>query len=419
MGKRGSTGYKAPARAGSVASNSALVQVMAVATGIAAANIWYAQPLLDTLARHFLVSTGTAGLIVTMTQLGYTLGLVLVVPLGDFFELRRLVTVLSACTAAALVLAGAASSIGVFLVASMIIGVTATAAQVLVPFAAHLAMDDQRGRVVGRVMAGLLLGILLSRTFSGFVADVLGWRAVFDIAAAFMVIQAWVLSRVLPQFRNETSLHYFPLLLSVVQLFREEPLLRRRVVYGALGFAAFTTLWTGLSFLLTRPPYNYGDTVVGLFGLLGAAGAICAMAAGRLHDRGKAHAGTGVFLALIVLAFAIMGFFQNYLAALVVGVVLLDLGQQGQHILNQSVVYELNPKMRGRITTACMTCFFLGGVIGSVLTGYLYQLAGWSAVAWLGAAFGGVAFLFWLTEPGTSRGLADQKGSTVARVGKE
>ncbi|MGH8270964.1 MAG: MFS transporter [Gammaproteobacteria bacterium] len=378
--------------------NSLLVFVMAVACGVAVANLYYAQPLLETLAEKFGVSAGEAGLIVTMTQLGYFLGLALLVPLGDWLERRRLISLVSLGTVAALVVAAIAPNIGVFLIASLAIGFTAVVAQILVPFAAHMAVEEQRGRVVGRVMAGLLLGILLARTFSGLITSALGWRAVFWLAAAIMIIQAVVLYFMLPRYRNETHLSYPALLGSVLALFREEPLLRRRAVYGAMGFASFSVLWTALAFLLARPPYNYGEAVIGLFGLLGAAGAFCAVIAGRLHDRGLTRAGTGMFLALIVVAFAIMGIFSTQLAAIVIGVVLLDLGQQGAHILNQSVIYQLRPEARSRLTTAYMTCFFLGGVIGSAAAGYMYKYAGWTGVAWLGGAFGAVAFLFWLTE---------------------
>jgi len=378
-----------------------MVYVMAVACGVAVANLYYAQPLLHTLAQSFGTSQGTAGLIVTMTQLGYLIGLALVVPLGDLLERRRLITIVSAGTAVAL--AGASISPGIvsFLIASLAIGLTAVVAQVLVPLAAVLAEDQYRGAVIGRVMAGLLLGILLARTISGFIADAFGWRAVFGLATLFMVVQTVVLRRMLPQSRGKTRLSYPALMGSVFHLFREEPLLRRRIVYGSFGFAAFSVFWTAIAFLLARPPYGYSDSTIGLFGLVGAAGALSASFAGHIHDRGGTRFSTGVLLSLVVLAFAIMGVYKSHLAAIIVGVVLLDIGQQGTHILNQSVIYTLNPEARSRITTAYMTCFFFGGVIGSASSGYVFQFAEWSGVAWLGGAFGGIAFLYWLTELGT------------------
>lgn len=376
--------------------NSLLVFVMAAACGAAVANLYYAQPLLDTLARHFGVGTGTAGLIVTMTQLGYVAGLVLIVPLGDLVERRRLITVVSLATALALAGAALSPGIGPFLAASLAIGLTAVVAQVLVPFAANLAAEAQRGAVVGRVMAGLLLGILLARTISGLVADALGWRLVFWLAAALMLVQALALRLLLPRSRSDVSLSYPALLATVWHLVREEPQLRRRIVYGAMGFGAFSVFWTAVAFLLANPPYNYSDTVIGLFGLLGAAGALCAAFAGHVHDRGGTRTGTGVFLALIIAAFAVMGLASHAVAAIIAGVVLLDVGQQGTHILNQSVIYTLRPEARSRVTTAYMTTFFLGGVVGSAASAWVYGFAGWSGVCWLGGAFGGIAFAYWL-----------------------
>ncbi len=375
-----------------------LVYVMAVACGVAVANLYYAQPLLHTLAQRFGTSEGTTGLIVTMTQLGYVIGLTLIVPLGDLLERRRLITVVSAGTAVALAGAAISPGIGSFLFACLAIGLTAVVAQVLVPFAAALAADEQRGAVIGRVMAGLLLGILLARTVSGFIADAYGWRAVFWLATVCMLVQTAVLWRMLPQSQGETRLCYPALIRSVFLLFRGEPLLRRRIVYGTCGFAAFSVFWTSLAFLLARPPYGYSDSVIGLFGLVGAAGALSASFAGQIHDRGGTRPATGVLLAMVVMAFVIMGVYSTHLTAIIVGVVLLDIGQQGSHILNQSVIYTLNNEARSRITTAYMTCFFFGGVMGSASSGYVYEFGGWPGVTWLGGMFGGIAFLFWLTE---------------------
>ena len=384
--------------------NDLLVYVMAVACGAAVANLYYAQPLLHTLAQSFGTSEGTAGLIVTMTQLGYVIGLALIVPLGDLLERRQLITFVSAGTAVALAGAAFSPGIGSFLLACLAIGFTAVVAQVLVPFAAELAAAEQRGAVIGRVMSGLLLGILLARAVSGCIADIFGWRAVFGLATVIMIVQSVVLWRMLPQSRGEIRLSYPALIRSVLLLFREEPLLRRRIVYGSLGFAAFSVFWTALAFLLARPPYDYSDSIIGLFGLVGAAGALSASFAGYIHDRGGTGLSTGILLALLVLAFVIMGVYSTHLAAIIVGVVLLDIAQQGTHILNQSVIYTLNHEARGRITTAYMTCFFFGGVIGSASSGYAFELAGWLGVSWLGGIFSGIAFLYWLTELGNRRG---------------
>jgi len=372
---------------------------MATATGIAVANLYYAQPLLDTLARAFAVPTHTAGLIVTMTQVGYAAGLMFLVPLGDLVERRRLVVTVTLCAVVALIGAALAPTIAVFFAASLAVGITSVVAQVLVPFAAHLAPDHARGRVVGRVMSGLLLGILLARTVSGVMSDAFGWRSMFWLAAALMLIQAGVLARALPTDRSGERMGYLGLLKSVVDLIRDEPLLRRRIIYGVFVFATFSALWTALPFLLARPPFGYGDSIIGAFGLLGVAGAVTASFAGHLHDKGLTHRYTGIFLASIALAFAIMGVFDHSLIGVVLGIVLVDLGVQGTQILNQSTIYQLRPEARSRLTTAYMTCFFAGGAAGSAAAAYAFSLGGWRAVAVLGAALPLLAFAYWLTEP--------------------
>jgi predicted MFS family arabinose efflux permease len=382
-----------PLRAG-----SPLTLVLALFTGISVANLYYTQPLLDTLGRSFGLAGGSAGLIVTVTQLGYAVGLVLVVPLGDLVDRRRLISGVSVLTSLALLGAALAPSFGLFQVASAAIGLTAVVAQVLVPLAAHLAADADRGRVLGRVMTGLLLGVLLARVAAGFVADALGWRALFGIAAGLMLAQAVALWLLLPPGRGEARLAYPALLRSVGRLVREEPLLRRRALYGMSVFGAFSVLWTGLPFLLARPPYGYGDGVIGLFGLLGVAGALAASFAGHLHDRGRSRAGTGAFLALTVGAFVLMGALPHALPALVAGVVLLDLGVQGTQVLNQSTIYQLRPEARSRLTTAYMTTFFLGGALGSAASALAFSRFGWSGVAAAGIAFGAVGLGVWLTR---------------------
>lgn len=378
--------------------NPTLVLVMAIACGVSVANLYYAQPLLDTLATAFRVSTGTAGLIVTLTQLGYALGLVFLVPLGDILNRRRLIVTIMLGTASALVVAAQAPGIGVFLAAALAIGMASVVAMILVPFAATLARDYNRGRVVGQVMSGLLMGILLARTASGFLADAAGWRAVFWAAAGLMLLQAAVLWRMLPDLRSRGSLSYPALLASVLPLLREEPVLRRRIVYGAAMFATFSALWTCLPFLLGHAPYNYSDTTIGAFGLIGAVGALSASAAGRMADRGWARATTGIFLATVLFSFWLMDVGSEHLIAMILGVALMDLGMQGTQITNQSEVYRLRPEARSRITTAYMTCFFLGGAAGSSLSAYLYQFYGWHGVCMLCMGLSLIALAFWTGE---------------------
>ncbi|ROU02258.1 MFS transporter [Marinobacter sp. R17] len=383
----------------SLRPNDLLTFVMAVACGLAVANIYYAQPLLDTLARDFDISRGTAGIIITMTQLGYAAGLMLLVPLGDLLERRRLITVITGVTVLSLIGMALAPTSSLFILAALITGITAVVAQILVPFAAHMASDAERGRVVGRVMTGLLLGILLARVVSGGIADLLGWRTVYWIGAGIMLLQALALRRLLPEEPPQSKMPYGRLLLSVITLMQEEALLRRRIIYGALGFASFSAFWTTIPFLLAQAPYHSPDSVIGLFGLLGVAGALCANLAGSLHDKGYSRIGTGLFQALMGLSFVLMAVLPESLTAIIIGIIVLDLGVQGNQILNQSAIYQIRPEARSRITTAYMTCYFLGGGAGSAGAAYLFQFAGWTGACALGMALGATGVLFWLTEP--------------------
>jgi predicted MFS family arabinose efflux permease len=263
---------------------SSLVLLMAVACGAAVANIYYAQPLLSTIARDFSISDGTAGLLVTASQVGYAAGLVLLVPLGDLLERRRLITRILLLTALALAATAAAPSFTLLAAGLLVVGVTSVVAQILVPLASALAGEQERGRVVGKVMSGLLVGILIARTASGLLAQVGGWRLVFGVSAGLMLVLSAVLRAYLPEVRPTTTLSYPGLLRSVARLIVEQPTLRVRMLYGALGMGQFSVLWTTVAFLLAGSPYHYGDATIGLFGLVGLGGALAAQAAGRLAD---------------------------------------------------------------------------------------------------------------------------------------
>lgn len=390
---------RATARIAETGISRRLVLVFAVATGVVVANNYYAQPLLDTIARQFHTTSAAVGLIVTLTQIGYALGLLFIVPLGDLLERRRLILTVLAGTSLALAGSALAPTIGWLAGLALLVGVTSVVAQVLVPFAASLAPEAARGRVVGTVMSGLLVGVLLARTFSGIIAQAAGWRTVYWIAAVLMLALIAVLWRELPRVgRAEAGLSYRQLLASVWELARTEPVLRRRSVYGALAFAVFSVLWTSIAFLLARPPYSYGQAVIGLFGLLGVAGALCASVAGRLADRGWSRISTGAFVALTLAAFALLALGATRLLPLIAGIVLLDLGVQGTHITNQSEIYRLRPEARSRITTAYMVTYFIGGSLGSFTSALAYGTAGWGAVCVLGAVVSAANVVVWLTE---------------------
>jgi predicted MFS family arabinose efflux permease len=371
---------------------------MAVACGAAVANIYYAQPLLSTIAHDFSVSDGTAGLIVTASQVGYAAGLVLLVPLGDLLERRRLITRIMLVTVLALAATAASPSFTVLAAALVLVGLTSVVAQILVPLASTLAAEHERGRVVGNVMSGLLVGILVARTASGLIAQAGGWRLVFAISAALMLVLCGVLRAALPEVRPTTDLSYPGLLRSVGRLVIEQPTLRVRMVYGVLGMAQFSVLWTTIAFLLSGSPYHYGVATIGLFGLVGLAGALAAQAAGRLADRGHHHRSTGASFAIMLVSWALIAAGRSSLGALILGIAILDLGIQGAQITSQSVIYRLAPEARSRVTTAYMATVFASAAVSSALASALYDADGWTAVASLGGALAACGVLVWLLE---------------------
>jgi predicted MFS family arabinose efflux permease len=293
------------------------------------------------------------------------------------------------------VAAAAAPSLTFLAIAVAVAGLTSTVAQILVPFASTLASDEERGRVVGQVMSGLLSGILLARTFSGLFAAAAGWRVVFWVAAGAMVALAAALWRALPDLAPASHEPYPRLLISVLTLIRDEPLLRVRMAFGALGFAGFSVLWTTLALLLSGPPFNYGEGVIGLFGLAGLAGAVAAQGAGRAADRGSASIATGACLLAIVAGWALLAAGSRTVVLLIVGIALLDLGIQGQHILNQTIIYGLRPEARSRLTTAYMTFNFACAAIASAAAAAAWSAGHWGAVSALGGGLAVVALVIW------------------------
>jgi predicted MFS family arabinose efflux permease len=380
-----------------------LVVLLAVSCGATVANLYYAQPLLHTLAQAFSVSEGTAGLLITISQIGYVLGLAFLVPSGDLIERRALLTVTLLLTAAGLAVAAVAPGYAVFAAALGIVGVTATAAQVIVPMSASLAAETERGRVVGTVMSGLLIGILLARTFSGLLAAALGWRVVFWVAAAIMVALTAILRARLPRVPPTTDLRYGGVLRSVLSLIAAEPVLRLRMALGFFAFGCFSTLWTSLSFLLSGAPFDYGNGVIGLFGLAGVAGAAAATGAGRLADRGHARLATWSTAVLMLVSWPILLAGKTSVVWLIVGIAVLDLGVQGIHISNQSAIYALAPEARSRLTTAYMVSYFLGGAALSAITSALYSSHGWDGVCVVGAASALGALVLWAISQLRSR----------------
>jgi predicted MFS family arabinose efflux permease len=365
-----------------------LVALIAVATGAVVANLYYAQPVLHQVAHDFHSSAGPTSLIITCTQVGYAAGLLLVVPLGDLFARRKLVVQIFLIAVVALIGCALAPNLLIFGVASVAVGAASVAGQVMIPFAADLAPPERRGRVVARIMTGLLLGILMARTVSGLVAQWAGWRAIYWLSAALMVLFAVVLWRALPDEGPRPHRSYGQLVGSSLRLLVDEPVLRRRAWHGACAFACFSVLWTTIAFLLSGSPYRYSNAVIGLFGLVGAAGVLAANLAGKLADADRARASTVVAGVLLVGSFGLLWYGRTSLAALLIGIVVLDIGTQGMQITNQTIIYALRPDARSRINSAYMVCYFIGGAAGSIAAGSIYAARGWSGVCVLGAGLG-------------------------------
>lgn len=373
-----------------------LVLLMAVAGGAAVGNLYYAQPLLDVIARDLHVGQGTAGLLVTATQVGYALGIMFIVPLGDVRNRRHLAPMMMLLSSVALAACAVAPDLVVLILALVAVGLTTVAGQILIPFAGDLADDATRGRVIGTVLSGVLTGILIARVVSGFLAAVLGWRAVFVIAAVLMLLLGVVLARALPHDTPRASQPYGALLRSILVLVRREPGLQIVLVYGAISFATFTLFWTGLTFLLSGPPYGYSTGAIGLFGLAGLVGAVAAQGSGRLHDRGWSDRGTGLSWLLAIVAWAICDVGRFSIPWLLIGIVLLDVATQSQRILNQAQAFDLSPQARSRVNTAYITGNFVGGAIGSLVASLLWASGGWTTVSLVGGALSVVGFALWL-----------------------
>jgi len=380
-----------------------MVLLMAAATGLAVAGNYYAQPLLHRIGAEFGLSTASAGTIVTTAQLSYAVGLILLVPLGDMLERRALIAGMMALSALGLLVSASASSAAMLLAGTAASGLLSVVAQVLVPHAATLASPQERGKVVGTVMSGLLLGILLARTAAGALADLGSWRTVYWISALLMLATAALLWRVLPRYRQPAGLSYPRLIASIFALYAREPLFRARSLLGALLFASFSMLWTPLTFLLSGPGYGYSTTAIGMFGLAGAVGAYAANRFGRLNDRGLGNRATLIGLVLLAGSWALVGpggGGGHWVWALLAGILVQDLAIQGVHVTNQSAIYRLRPEWRSRLTAGYMTAYFVGGASGSLASAWIYTHAGWAGVSATGALLGLAALAYARLAPG-------------------
>lgn len=381
-----------------------LTGIIAVACGLMVANLYFAQALIGEIAPAVHLRGGAAGLVVTLTQLGYGAGLFFVVSLADLVENRRLILLMT--IGACLGELGIWFSAGPvsFLLFSFATGFCSVSAQIMVPLAAHLAPERSRGRVVGNIMGGLITGIMLARPAASGLAAVAGWRAIFAVSAASMAALAVVLARTLPERRPNPGLRYRELLVSSLSLLARTPAIRRRTVYQAAMFAAFNLFWTAVPLLLAGR-FGLGQPGIALFSLAGAGGALAAPIAGRLGDRGYLRSGTATALVSCAIAFGIAGWAAaaGALIVLAAAAVLLDAATQTNQVLGQRVLYSIAPEARGRINAVYMTVVFLAGALGSVLATLSFANGGWTATARVGAAVGGAAFLLFLTERSSLR----------------
>ena len=375
--------------------DSSSILLFAITAGVMMANLYYVQPLLATVAAAFGHETTTAGYLVTFTQAGYAIGVFLIVPIGDVLDRRKMLSLMLVVNAGALAVAALSRNFGMFAVASLMIGITSSAVMVVISYVAVRAPDSERGRRVGQVMTGLILGILLARTVSGLVGTFFGWRSMYVIAAGVVIALLFALRAVMVREQRRGHLNYPQLLLSIVDLVKSEPQLRLRSFYSMLGLGTFSVLWTGLTFLLSGAPYHYSEATIGLFGLAGAAGAVSANLAGRLGDRGHAHRMTAVLAIILLLSWGMLALGQRSVGWIIVGAFLLDVGMQGLQVTHQTVIFKIAPHARSRVTAVFTTSAFFGASMGSAIATKSFALGGWIGLSVAGAALPAILLVVW------------------------
>ena len=378
-----------------------IMALLAFSCGIIVANLYYAQPLVGPISIATHLPLASAGLIVTLTQIGYVAGLLFIVPLSDLIENRRLVVATLGIVVCALAAAAFIHSGSIFLIAAMFIGLGSVAAQILVPYAAHLATEERRGQAVGNVMSGLLLGIMLARPIASFVTDLWGWQAVFILSAIITAILAIVLAIVLPKRAPSPTMDYRDLIRSLWSLFKTKAILRRRAFYQACLFGAFSLFWTIIPLWLSSH-FLLSQQGIALFALAGVAGAIAAPVAGRLADKGWTRSLTGAAIIVAILSFPITHIFEDAspiaLAVLVIAAIALDMAVSGNLVLSQRAIYSLGNEVRGRVNGVFMAVFFIGGAIGSALGGWAYAYGGWMLASIVGVSMPVGALCYYFTE---------------------
>jgi predicted MFS family arabinose efflux permease len=356
------------------------VLFMAACTGLIVANLYYCQPLIILIAKEFKIPEANAGTITYLTQAGYAIGLFFMVPLGDKIERKKQILMTTFASVIALIIAAMAKSFLILQIASFLIGITSIVPQLILPLAASLSAPEKRGKVVGTIMSGLLLGILLSRTLSGFIGQLFGWRSMFWIAAGICLLIFFVIQKTFPVNRPQFKGTYGQLIQSLFTLIKTQPILREATLINVFSFAQFGAFWTTMVLLLSDAPFHFNSASIGLFGVVGASGALAAPLVGRLGDKGGSRIAVGYGCLLLFLSFVVYYFSAESVIGIIIGIVLMDVGIQSVHISNQTRVYSLMPEARNRLNTVFMSFSFLGTAAGSAFGLLLWKLGGWYVV---------------------------------------
>ncbi|OME08421.1 MFS transporter [Paenibacillus odorifer] len=388
--------------------SSGMLFMLAAACGLIVANLYYAQTLVGPISVSTGLSSTAAGLIVTLTQIGYVVGLLFIVPLSDIVENRRLTIITLMVAVGALLVAAFAANAPLFLTASLFIGTGSVVAQILVPYATYLASEEQRGRVVGNVMSGLLLGIMFARPVASFITSIWGWQAVFIFSAVVITLLAILLSRFLPQRKPAPSVSYGKLIVSLGTLLKQTPILRRRALYQACLFGAFSLFWTVVPLRLADD-FGMSQQGIAWFALVGVGGAVAAPIAGRLADKGWSKWLTGLAMIIATLSFLLIHLFHSHstfaLVLLFISAITLDMAVSGNLVLGQRVIYSLGSEARGRLNGIFMAIFFVGGAVGSSLGGWAYAYGGWTFASLIGVILPLLALVYFFTEKRSTKAV--------------
>lgn len=370
-----------------------LLWLMIIGAGLVVANNYYNQPLLGKIAKEFNISESMANNIAMLTQIGYALGLLLLIPLGDMFRRKKIIIADFVLMIISLLIFSLSTNIHVMFVASFLIGFSSVIPQMFVPIAAQLSKPDEKGKNVGLVMSGLLVGILVSRVFSGVVGEVFGWREVYYIAIGVVAIFGASIVAVLPNIKPSFNGTYSQLMHSLLYYFWTVPSLRLASFRGALGFGSFMAFWTTLTFHLERPPFLAGSDIAGLLGLVGVVGAVSASLVGRMTDKMNKNLLIVISVIAMIVSWLIFGVWGFSYTGLIVGIILLDVGLQSMHITNQTIVFSTHPEATNRLNTIYMVSYFIGGSLGTFLSGKAWGAYGWQGSVWVGIGFVIIALL--------------------------